>query len=143
MNTDSVYGKIVSDNGTLLYEGFTLLGKPYGSGTAYFSNGRIYQEGVFGIKGLLCGREYYPSGKLRFEGILKLCKAYSPNYPAYGNCYDQEGELYYSGEIKTRIGGVGYRIVEVPAEFGAVSQREKPDITFFMWEDADAVEIPY
>ena len=138
MNNKQKWKTITTEEGTLLYEGFTLYNKPYGAGTLYFQNGSIFQEGVFGIKGLLCGREYYPNGKLRFEGLYELCKAYGPNYPKYGKCYDQAGNQYFSGELIVHAGGVGYPMVKFPKEFGAIPQEAHPRIEFFMWEDEKA-----
>ena len=135
--------RLMTEDGTILYEGLTIFGKPYGSGTVYFSYGHIYQEGVFGIKGLQCGREYYPNGNLRFEGLYELCKGYGPNYPKFGKCYDPDGALYYTGELKHHFGGVGYPMVDIPKEYGPIPQAEKPDIHYFMWEDTqgnDSIE---
>ena len=135
-STRPVWRQLFSKDKDLLYEGFTVNGKPYGSGTSYFPNGQKYQEGVFDIKGLLYGREYFPSGLLRFEGMYRLCTGYGPNYPVYGNCYDADGKKYYSGEIKIRFGGVGYPSVVEPSEFGPVAQRERPSIDIWGFEDA-------
>nr|MBQ6243002.1 hypothetical protein [Lachnospiraceae bacterium] len=96
---------MVSEDNRLLYEGFTYKDKPYGTGVAYFSNGAKYQEGQFGIKGLLSGKEYYPNGSLRFEGEFRLNRAYGPNPPLSGSFYDSEGKLLYQREFKLHRGG--------------------------------------
>ena len=127
--------QLKDSEGILLYEGHTVFNKPYGLGKTFFSDGTVYQDGEFGIKGLLKGKEFYPNGKLRFEGTFHICKAYGPNYPEEGKCYDEEGNLYYQGIIKCRFGGVGYSIVEVPELYGPIPQDSKPDIHYFMWED--------
>ena len=124
-------------DGVLLYEGVTLYGKPYGNGKTFFENGNIYQEGEFGIKGLLRGKEYYPNGKIRFEGIYRICHGYGPNFPHEGKCYDKDGNLYFEGEIHSSFSGVGYPHVEKPVDYGSVSQENRPDILYFMWEDEE------
>ena len=127
--------KIYSEDGKLKYEGFTLFGKPYGAGTSYYSNGNKCQEGVFDIKGLVQGREYYRNGNLRFEGTYRINRGYGPNYPVFGICYDETGKEYFNGEISLWAGGVGYRSVEEPKEFGPIPLEGAPDLKMFMWED--------
>ncbi len=85
------WNKIYAKNGKLMYEGFTKAGKPFGSGTSYYSNGKKFQEGLFDSTGLVYGREYYRNGKIRFEGAYKINTGYGPNYPVFGTCYDEEG----------------------------------------------------
>ncbi len=128
-----VWKKIYSPEGILIYEGFTAGGKPSGAGTSYFANGSKHQEGVWDIKGLVSGREYYPNGRLRFEGAYVLHRAYGPNYPIYGSCYDEDGKLYYNGKLTITKGGVGYPMVEYPPQFGPVMQKNplRPDVK--MW----------
>lgn len=127
--------KIFSEDGKLMYEGFTLFGKPYGAGTSYYSNGNKCQEGVFDIKGLVHGREYYQNGILRFEGTYRINRAYGPNYPIFGSCYDKNGNEYFNGELSHRTGGVGYRSVEEPKDFGPIPLEGAPKLNKFMWED--------
>ena len=128
--------RIVSDNGILLYEGYTFNNKPYGKGTTYFSNGNRYQEGQFGIKGLLSGKEYYPNGNLRFEGEFRLNRAYGPNAPISGAFYDEEGRLVFQGKFQLRYGGVGYPMVVMPEQYGPVPQAGRPkELKYLMWED--------
>lgn len=129
--------QIRDENGVLLYEGSTLFGKPYGKGKTFWPNGNVYQDGEFNVKGLVKGKEYFPDGKIRFEGTYKINKAYGPNYPLEGKCYNENGELYHEGEIERRGTGVGYPIITKPAEYGPVAQVDKPDIDFFMWEDEE------
>ena len=126
--------KIYSEDGTLLYEGFTLFGKPYGAGTSYYSNGNKCHEGVFDIKGLVQGRQYYMNGNIRFEGSYRINRAYGPNYPVYGTCYDEDGIEYFRGELSHSIGGVGYCSVKEPKEFGPIHLKDEPDLKMFMWE---------
>ena len=127
--------QIRNSEGILLYEGITLYGKPYGYGKTFFENGNVYQEGKFGIKGLLKGKEYYPNGKIRFDGEFGINGGYGPNFPTQGKCYDEEGKLYYEGEIQTKIGGVGWRTVKVPKQYGAILQENRPSVEYFIWED--------
>ena len=127
--------KITDANGVLLYEGDTLFGKPYGTGRSFFLNGNVYQEGDFAIKGLVKGKEYYPSGKLRFEGTLKICYGYGPNYPVEGKCYDEDGKLYYEGKIRCDFSGMGYPQVVEPKEYGTIGQEARPDVPCFMWAE--------
>lgn len=137
--------KIVSGKGVLKYEGYTINGKPHGSGTSYYPNGNKYQEGVFDFKGLVYGREYYRNGNVRFEGAYRICKGYGPNYPVYGACYDEDGNEYYSGKLEHSFGGVGYPTVTKPEEYGPVCLRDTPKIEMFMWSDskADREDICY
>ena len=71
----------------------------------------------------------------RFEGIFNICYGYGPNFHGEGKCYDENGNLYYEGDIQCNVGGVGYRTVRVPGEYGPIVQGDKPDIQFFLWED--------
>lgn len=122
--------RLLSDDGTLLYEGYTLEGKPFGLGTAYFENGKVYREGVFDIKGISQGREYYPSGRLRFEGQWALNHGYGPNAPKFGKFYSQDGDLLFSGKFKVKKGGVGWPMIQEPKGF-KIKQDESPKITYF------------
>ena len=117
------------------YEGFTVEGKPFGAGRIYYMNGAIYQEGVFDVKGLVYGREYYPSGVLKFEGAYRINKGYGPNYPVYGKCYDESGKEIYDGNLVVTRSGLGWPMVKEPEEFGAVVLNGRPDIEYCMWED--------
>ena len=75
----------------LLYEGEILYGKPYGLGKVFYSTGRVYQEGIFDVKGLVEGKEYYPNGNVLFDGKFQICTGYGPNYPMEGKCYSEDG----------------------------------------------------
>lgn len=121
--------------GKKLYAGALKNGKPYGYGTVYYPDGKIYQEGIFGIKGLLRGKEYYPDGKLRFQGEYRVNDGYGPNYPVRGKCYDPEGKLIHEGELKVVRRGLGWPVVLEPEGFGRVEQKERPDYDWFMWWD--------
>lgn len=142
LNEKTEWKKLFSEDNRLLYEGFTYKDKPCGTGVAYFSNGAKYQEGQFGIKGLLSGKEYYPNGSLRFEGEFRLNRAYGPNPPVSGSFYDSEGKLLYQGEFKLHRGGVGYPAVEVPEEYGPIRQKDHPeDLKYPMWDDVMTEEV--
>ncbi len=129
------WNRLYDKNGVLVYEGFTFHGKACGAGASYFPDGKIYQEGIFGVKGFLSGREYYPDGKLRFEGVYELCKGYGPNYPRYGFFQTRDGSSTYKGEFRIRFGGVGFPIVEKPKAFGSILQKNSPDVPLLMWAD--------
>ena len=118
--------KIYSKGHILIYEGHVLGEKPYGPGIAYFHNGNKYQEGQFGVKGLLSGKEYYPNGQIRFEGEFRINRAYGPNAPVEGIFYDKAGNLIYHGKFKIHVGGVGYPTVEIPKGYGSIPQPERP-----------------
>lgn len=122
--------RIFSEDGVLLYEGYTLHNAPYGFGTAYFQNGNVYREGIFDIKGIVQGREYYPSGQLRFEGQWSLTTGYGPNAPYEGNAYSEYGELIYSGKFEIIRSGLGWPRIQKPKGF-ALEQKERPKIEYY------------
>jgi antitoxin component YwqK of YwqJK toxin-antitoxin module len=126
----SAYGKLYYDTGELLYEGyyspheyFTDHHYPNGRGICYYINGGVYREGQFQRGGLLEGKEYYPSGELKFEGRYNCRKTegsyYGPAYPLYGKYYSEDGSLLYEGEFKIiKQGSVRYPRVIFPENFG-------------------------
>lgn len=122
--------EIFDERGNLLYEGYALHNAPYGFGIAYFENGTIYREGIFDIKGIVQGKEYYPSGRLRFEGKWSLTTGYGPNAPWDGNAYGEDGELIYSGKFEIKRGGVGWPMIQKPKGF-PLEQKERPKIEFY------------
>lgn len=129
------WSRLYDADGALVYEGFTKAGKPYGSGTSYYQNGNKYQEGVFGIKGLLVGKEFFPNGQTRFEGVYHLNRAYGPNYPSAGIVYSEDGKKQYEGKLTFHVGGVGYPIYARETEYGKIPQPLHPECPVFMWED--------
>ncbi len=128
--------KLYLDNGTLIYEGFTVNHKAYGAGTSFYPDGKPRQEGIWGIKGLLVGREYYPNGQMRFEGVYRLNQAYGPNEPEFGSYYNSEGELKYYGKFQIFHGSIGYPMVGTPEGFGAIQRAALPEKNLFLWDDA-------
>ena len=128
------WNKIYSKSGKLMYEGFTKDGKPFGSGTSYFSNGKKCQEGLFDVKGLVYGREYYRNGKIRFEGSYKINHGYGPNYPVFGSCYDEEGNEIFYGELKISKSGLGWPTIVKPEFFESVVSKGHPDFSKLKWE---------
>ena len=120
------WGIITNEDGSRLYEGFLDGHVPMGAGTIFYPNGLICQEGIFGSKGLLCGREYYLDGKLRFEGIYVCNKGYGPNFPICGRVYDADGAMIYEGKLVVSRSGLGYPFVEEPKEFGPIPQEGRP-----------------
>ena len=124
-----VYRQLHDEDGNLVYEGYTLNYSPYGFGKAYFANGNLYREGIFDIKGIVQGKEYYPSGGLRFEGQWCLTGGYGPNAPCDGNAYAEDGELIYSGKFEIKRGGVGWPMIQNPKGF-ALEQKQRPKIEY-------------
>ena len=109
--------------GKLLYEGFTVEGMAYGAGTSYYGTGGRCQEGVFGPNGLICGREYYNNGQLRFEGTYQYNPYLSQNWPIFGAFYNAAGELKYYGTFD--VIGTSDEIIRPfvmePEDFGPVT----------------------
>ena len=132
---EEIWQELFDEEGNLLYRGQTLKGKPCGQGTVYYPNGTIYQEGIFGVKGFLGGKEHYPNGNLRFSGVYKLHRGYGPNHPAAGCFFDEEGKLLFEGQFIIRYGGVGYPIVEIPEGYGSIVRKGSPAYPWLMWED--------
>lgn len=110
--------------GRLLYEGFTVDGMAYGAGTFYYGSGGKYQEGLFGPNGLICGREYYINGQLRFEGTYQYNPDFSLNWPVFGAYYSAAGELKYYGTFDVIGTGdeVIHPLVMVPEDYGPVAE---------------------
>ena len=127
--TSNKFRRLFSKDGDLVYEGLTYNNNPYGIGITYWPNNNIYQEGIFDIKGLVNGREYYSDGSLRFEGIYERNRGYGPNYPIYGKYY-KNNELVYEGSFIIKISGLGYPFVEYPIDYGKVVQDNRPDISY-------------
>ena len=134
--------KIYSKDNKLMYVGFTVDGRPCGSGTSYFENGNKCQEGLFDYRGLVYGREYYMNGNLRFEGTYKCCKTdpkeeFNVNYPAYGTCYDEDGNEYYSGKLVLWNSCMRRPLIKTPECFGSVVQNGMPMFDLHKWYVAD------
>ncbi|WP_298500827.1 hypothetical protein [uncultured Methanobrevibacter sp.] len=125
-----VHRQLHDEDGNLVYEGYTLNYSPYGFGKAYFADGTLYREGIFDIKGIVQGKEYYPSGRLRFEGQWALTRGYGPNAPWNGNAYSENGEMIYSGKFEIKRGGVGWPMIQNPKGF-PLEQKERPKIDYY------------
>lgn len=123
------------DNGNIVYEGNTYNGKAYGQGKVFWSNGNIYQEGEFGLKGLINGTEYYSNGQPRFKGTFSVNRAYGPNAPVDGEFYDTEGKLLFSGKFKVKYSEVGYPTVIEPERFGLILQDNYPGYPIYFYDD--------
>ena len=128
--------QLFSNKGKLVYEGYTLNDKPCGEGTAYYPDGKIYQEGIFDIKGLIKGTEYYPNGKIRFKGEYKINRGYGPNYPVGGTCYNKKGEPIHGG-VHVERSGSGYPLIRWPEGCEKIPREKHPDIPVLMWEDKE------
>ena len=140
-----VWKKLYDKNGHLVYEGYTLLGKPFGRGTVYFPNGNKFQEGKFAEKGLVgYGREYWSNGKLKAEAKFIKNRRYGPNYPSVGTFYNQEGVKVFSGAFTISGGSIGGGWVHNPEGYKeTLPEDQLPDIHYFMWDDRFELEHPY
>ena len=133
----TVWKKIYSEDGsTLVYEGYTFNGKPYGRGTVYYPDGSKYLDGVFDIKGLIEGKEYYENGQIRFDGKFRIHQNYGPNPPISGKLYNENGDLLFSGDFKLTYGGVGYPMVVEPKEYGPIGHK-KVKFEPVMWDNME------
>lgn len=131
---ESVWEKVYED-GSLLYEGFTVDHKAFGPGRCFFPDGRVHMDGIFGVKGFICGRIYYPNGLVRFEGCFRVNHAYGPNFPEFGTWYGDDGELRYHGMFSVSCSSLGWPKVITPEGFGSVpAARLKEHL--FMWDDS-------
>ena len=106
----------------------------YGEGTEFFEDGTVSKQGYFQRAGLLYGKVYYPSGKLKFVGIYNYKEFevendytlsgdnhdyYGPSYPLYGRFYAEDGKMLHHGKFTVHFSGsVGYPYVVHPKEFG-------------------------
>lgn len=111
---ENITYNILYDGDNLAYDGLTLRSSPYGLGVAYYPNGNVFRDGVFDVKGIIEGKEYYISGQLKFAGIWMKHFGYGSNYPVMGNYYSEEGELIFSGKFEVKKGGVGYPMMTYP-----------------------------
>lgn len=119
----------------LVYEGVTRSGKPYGEGIAYYKDGRVFQKGIFGIKGLVNGCEYYPGGQIKFDGEYVVNPGYGPNYPLRGKLYSPVGKLIFSGNFKVERSGLGYPKIIKPKEYTTHLLKKPDGLEYAMWED--------
>ena len=133
---DPVWEKLYDDEGLLVYEGFTLAHKLFGAGRAYSRDGSVSMEGIFGLKGFMSGKVFYPNGMIRFDGLFHLNQAYGPNYPEYGVWYDQNGKVLYRGKFGVSRSSLGWPRVYAPEEFGRIPDNAQLKGKIFMWEDA-------
>ncbi len=124
LNVQPEWTRLFDEDDNLLYEGHLMRERAFGSGTSYYPDGRICQEGIFGAKGLVCGRVYYPNGQVRFEGTFQYNDKYGPNWPIFGAWYSQDGELKYYGLFKVILrGGNGQSpYVAEPEGFGRIPE---------------------
>lgn len=133
-----VWKKLYSEEGILVYEGYTLNNKACGEGIVYYPNGKVYQEGVFDIKGLVDGKEYYQNGKLRFKGEYRINRGYGPNYPLRGTCYDRNGNPV-DGGVRVDRTGAGYPVIRWPKGCDPIPKGKRPSFPLLMWEDKQII----
>ena len=135
--------KLYDKDGHLVYEGETVHDKPYGKGTVYFPDGKIYQDGYFAEKGLVEGKEYYKDGGLKVEAKF-FCNtsAYGPNYPTEGDFYNREGVKVYSGRFSIVDGTVGRGWVKKPEGYENLETKYWP-VKYFDAGDIFDMEHPY
>lgn len=131
--------RLFDDECNLLYEGNTFCDRPYGLGTLYFANGNKYQEAIFDVKGFVEGREYYPTGQLRFEGKYVICTGYGPNYPSFGRIYDEDGNLQFNGLFSVQRTGIGYPRIKNPEGY-RIFQKDRPKYKWLMWNEKEMLE---
>lgn len=123
LDSTPIYGKLYYDTGELRYEGYyrkvgATVHDPYGNGIMYYKDGTVYRDGIFNGQGLQQeGKEYYPSGKLHFEGKFDTIANYF-EFPAYGSFYLEDGTLSYEGEFKIQKDSKGYLRVVKPENYG-------------------------
>lgn len=122
--------KLYGDEGRLLYEGYTLDGAPYGFGVMYFPDGTVYREGIFDVKGIVQGKEFYPSGQLRFKGTWSITYGYGPNAPREGEVYSEDGKLTFRGKFDIKKGGVGFPMILNPKGYRH-EQKDCPKIKYY------------
>ncbi len=135
-----LWKKLYSKDGNqVLYDGFTLNNKPCGLGTEYDIHGNKYKEGIYDIKGLVQGREYYPNGQVRFEGTLQINRSYGPNYPSRGNYYDENGKLLFSGKFQITKSNVGIPRVLIPRNYQSLLH-DNSELTYLSWNDIRNLE---
>lgn len=137
-NGKVLYRKLYSDD-DLVYEGYTVNGKPYGLGTLYFENGNKYKEGIFDIKGLVEGKEYYPDGQVKFEGTWSITTGYGFNAPHKGCLFSQDGRLVFSGKFQIIKGGVGAPMIRYP-KYGR-DPENRPKIEFIHCHDLKQANV--
>ena len=133
---DPLWEKLYDIEGVLVYEGYTLNHKAFGSGRVYDPDGSLRMEGLFGLKGLLSGRIYYSNGIIMFDGLFQLNQGYGPNFPEYGSWYDRNGKMLYRGKFGVSRSSLGWPSVYKPEGFGTIPDSTRLKGKIFMWEDA-------
>ena len=122
--------KLYDNENKLVYDGYTIDDMPYGFGVMYFPDGTIYREGIFDVKGIVQGKEYYPSGQLRFKGTWGINYGYGPNAPRNGEVYSEYGELTFKGKFEIKKIGVGFAMILNPKGYRH-EQENRPKIQYY------------
>ena len=140
-NEGTDYEELYDEEGILLYEGYVLNGYPCGLGRSYFDNGNIYQEGVFDLKGIKFGKEYYYSGNVKFEGSWTINKGYGPNAPKRGIVYNENGDIIFTGKFEVQSSGVGWPMIKHPAGYNNL-EKNSPKIEYARGTAKSVKELP-
>ena len=122
--------KLYDDENRLLYDGYTIDCMPYGFGVMYFPDGTVYREGIFDVKGIVQGKEFYPSGQLRFKGTWSITYGYGPNAPKEGEVYSEDGKMTFRGKFEIKKGGVGFPMIISPKGYRH-EQENCPKIQYY------------
>ena len=85
---------------------------------------------MFGIKGLIEGKEFYSNGQIKFEGTKLVNGGYGPNYPIRGNLYNEKGDLMFSGKFEYVRGGVGFPLMRYPRY--KFEEKDKPKFEYLL-----------
>lgn len=139
-SNNRIWKKLYYQSGRLKYEGFVSDdNKPEGAGTMYYPDGKIYKEGIFNYKGLICGTEFYSNGNKRFSGLYHCNDGYGPHYPLYGEFFYEDGRHCYSGEIHYKFhGSLWWPEVVFPVWYGKVNLPGAPNYDFY---DGNAAKL--
>lgn len=138
-NGSVIHKKLFTTDGKLLYEGYTVNDRPYGLGTLYFENGNIFKEGIFDVKGIVEGKEYYPDGQVKLEGIWSITTGYGPNAPYKGCLFSENGKLVFSGKFEINKGGVGFPMIRYPTY--RRNHEDSPKIGFIHGSDLKEANV--
>jgi antitoxin component YwqK of YwqJK toxin-antitoxin module len=86
-------GRLMWEDGILLFEGEFKFGKIIGYGQSYFCNGNVSSEGYW-FDGIPHGEftQYYENGQIQFKGIMK------DGAEIVGESFYNDGRIHYKGK---------------------------------------------